>query len=523
VTTGARFQTPNEQFANSSVTAPLAGGKLNFYITGTSTRADTYSDSTLVTPNANPVVLDSAGRAGAIFLDPTITYKVVLTDSNDVQIWTADPVSNPASTAAFFSIHAGDPNGSVAGQASPLASVVWDTTSNIIWVCTTTGSSTTAVWTQATGQLAGAITFTGILSPPSFSTQQDNYNPTGLSTASELRINLGASASISGLAGGADGRAMLIVNYSSFVLTLLSQSTSSTSGNRFLIPAPIALGPNQSVGLRYDATSAGWRSTSSEEAAPTGADFKNLVVTNGATGDNQMTVTADNIVLVDSNGLTAQVSSVNVTADVTTSGANGLDTGSVGASTWYFVWVIYNPTTNTTASLLSLSSTAPTMPSGYTYRTRVGANVTDVSNHFMRIRQMGRKAQYKLTAGTNTLVPPNAANGVNGSTYSTTSPTLVAVTISGFVPSTASMIWVGSVGSWKNGASSSLLVAPSTAWGGTNNGPQGTAGNLFPIWISSTSTSNAPNAWMVLEGTSIGYAASAAGGAVSVFGWEDNI
>ena len=41
--------------------------------------------------------------------------------------------------------YAGNPNGSVAGDQYQL---LWDTTNNFLWVCTTTGSAATAVWTQ---------------------------------------------------------------------------------------------------------------------------------------------------------------------------------------------------------------------------------------------------------------------------------------------------------------------------------------------------------------------------------------
>jgi hypothetical protein len=68
-----------------------AGWKLNFYEAGTSTRLDTYSNDTLATANANPVIADSGGRFGDIFvLDQD--YKVVLTDADDVQISSNDPV-----------------------------------------------------------------------------------------------------------------------------------------------------------------------------------------------------------------------------------------------------------------------------------------------------------------------------------------------------------------------------------------------------------------------------------------------
>ncbi len=69
----------------------LAGAKLEFFQTGTSTKLDTYSDDGLTTANANPVVADAAGRWAAIFLRDE-DYKVTLSDSGDVQIWTADPV-----------------------------------------------------------------------------------------------------------------------------------------------------------------------------------------------------------------------------------------------------------------------------------------------------------------------------------------------------------------------------------------------------------------------------------------------
>ena len=74
---------------------PYVGGKLHFYETGTSTPLDTYSDSTLSTANANPVVADANGRFGDIFMK-TQDYKVVLKTTADVTIWTADPVSGTA-------------------------------------------------------------------------------------------------------------------------------------------------------------------------------------------------------------------------------------------------------------------------------------------------------------------------------------------------------------------------------------------------------------------------------------------
>jgi hypothetical protein len=58
----------------------------------------------------------------------------------------------------------------------------------------------------------------------------------------------------------------------------------------------------------------------------------------------------------------------------------GLDTGTVGANTVYYVFVIHNPSTGVTDGLISTSRTSPTMPSGYTKKRLLGFIRTDVSN-----------------------------------------------------------------------------------------------------------------------------------------------
>jgi microcystin-dependent protein len=71
--------------------APLAGGKLYTYQSGTTTPQATYTDSAGGTPNANPVVLDANGEA-AVWADPSLSYKFVLKNSSDVTQWTVDNV-----------------------------------------------------------------------------------------------------------------------------------------------------------------------------------------------------------------------------------------------------------------------------------------------------------------------------------------------------------------------------------------------------------------------------------------------
>jgi len=85
----------------------------------------------------------------------------------------------------------------------------------------------------------------------------------------------------------------------------------------------------------------------------------------------------------DSNGnvLVLGISS-NLTADITQSGAGGLDTGSEASDTRYYIWLIYKPSTNTLNLLLSTSSTSPTLPSGYTYKGLVGWVYNDADGDF---------------------------------------------------------------------------------------------------------------------------------------------
>lgn len=159
-----RFVSPNQQFFANPVTgAPLAGGFLYFYASGTSTPQNTYADQALATPNTNPVVLDSNGYANSVFL-ANLAYKVVLTDSNNVQLWTFDPVwTSDFSSYAQFQVVMGNPNGQLAGIAGtpgalPGSSVAWDYVNQILYVCTTTGSALTAVWTAVNPvSAAGAV------------------------------------------------------------------------------------------------------------------------------------------------------------------------------------------------------------------------------------------------------------------------------------------------------------------------------------------------------------------------------
>lgn len=104
--------------------------------------------------------------------------------------------------------------------------------------------------------------------------------------------------------------------------------------------------------------------------------YANLKITTTGAADNQsVVITADKIVIVDSSNSPAIRNNISVAVAIDNSGANGLDNGSLAASTGYFLYVIDNGAT--TAGLASTSATAPVMPSGYTYKALVGWCTTD--------------------------------------------------------------------------------------------------------------------------------------------------
>jgi hypothetical protein len=87
---------------------PINGGTATFYVTGTTTPTNVYADDALstslgsvVTTNAGGY-FEASGSPTSIYLDPAVTYKVVLKDGAGVVLRTVDPV-NPIAVSSFVS------------------------------------------------------------------------------------------------------------------------------------------------------------------------------------------------------------------------------------------------------------------------------------------------------------------------------------------------------------------------------------------------------------------------------------
>lgn len=132
--TGLVMPVPKMQFFNNSG-AVLSAGKLYSYAAGTTTPQPTYTDSSLGTPNTNPVILDAYGRA-TVYLSPDTAYKFTLQTSTGSTLWTQDNVSLPPTvtppapdavpTGAVLSYGAASaPTGYVLGDGSAIDRVVY--------------------------------------------------------------------------------------------------------------------------------------------------------------------------------------------------------------------------------------------------------------------------------------------------------------------------------------------------------------------------------------------------------------
>jgi hypothetical protein len=84
---------------------PLSGGKVHTYEATTSTRKATYTTAAAAVANANPVILDSRGEANIFW--STGSYKIVLTDSDDAEIYTVDSITLSATGEAGSSFRVG--------------------------------------------------------------------------------------------------------------------------------------------------------------------------------------------------------------------------------------------------------------------------------------------------------------------------------------------------------------------------------------------------------------------------------
>lgn len=228
-------------------------------------------------------------------------------------------------------------------------------------------------------------------------------------------------------------------------------------------------------------------------AMPGGMGVNNTVASN-----TTITMVADQLVLTDAQGRALPFGSAGAQNSATLNTANGAVVNgirsAIAASTFYYLYWIYNPATASLGVWADTSYTAPSFPAGYTFSAFVGETVTDGSSHFLRTIQNGRDIAIKPNAGS---LPALIAGGIINS------QTRTAFTVVGtVVPTTASKI--KALISNSGTANGTLAIAGSTDTGFTGSG--GAGANPSPLTVVAVGGASAiAYGDIVLEGTSLSY------------------
>lgn len=150
------FTPPYQQFFDSNGD-PLAGGKIYTYAAGTTTPKATYTAADGLTSLANPIVLDSAGRA-VIFIDGS--YRFDIYDSASNLIRSVDNVTNFSAIAAAASY-----------GSSLIANYSTGSPQFFAGDATVASASTVDLWAAGAPRvtITGTTTITSLGTPPSSS------------------------------------------------------------------------------------------------------------------------------------------------------------------------------------------------------------------------------------------------------------------------------------------------------------------------------------------------------------------
>lgn len=408
---------------------------------------------------------------------------------------------------------------------------------------------------SASANFTSTVSFNSVISPAALAANTADWNPAGLATANVIRFSCSSPISIQGIvAPVTDGQVLVLSNIGATnACKLTSQDAAeATPANRFALDRAVFIRPGRTLAIRYDLTTARWVLWQENTAQPSAAGAKNLRILNvanalgdtaPATPNNQNKIAFDEVTLEDASGGVVRIDTsyaysctVDITGSTFNASTGGIDTGAVAASTWYFHWVIYNPTTDVASCLDSIQTSfaSVTKPSGFTFGARVGANRTDASANkcFYRVQQYNRVASYINTTANagcsadNSLGPVQVAQGAGGTGANQLSPTTGAskqVTGNGFIaPTTAARVLMNGILTFNGNTCTFAQAAPNANYFGTQNGMGGTNNIQWPIFTGA----GASQGWMNLETNSIQYWANGAntgGCAIFAFSWEDNL
>lgn len=124
----------------------LSGGKIYTYAAGTTTPQATYTSAAGVTPHANPIILDSAGRVpgGEIWLTDGLVYKFVIETSTGSLLGTYDNITGVNSNFVNYTV-----------QEEVITATAGQTVFNLSTINYTPGTNSLTVYIDGVNQYVG--------------------------------------------------------------------------------------------------------------------------------------------------------------------------------------------------------------------------------------------------------------------------------------------------------------------------------------------------------------------------------
>lgn len=440
----------------------LAGGSVAFYIPNTSTFKQTWANAGQTILNQNPVILDQNGCAT---IYGTGSYRQVLQDASGNVAW--DKITTDTSAQQ-----------------------------NVFWAGNAAGTSNVIILTDA------------------------GFNGTDGSIVNFFPVSTNTGATTISIAS------------SSFTNIPVVKDT--TGGPTALTGGEIVQGgqPNV-VSVLYSAVQNNFHLLNTAIASASGANTPfcgavGLKITNGSAPNSVISLTANQIVMQTASGLVinrsnVSLTNINITTGNGTSTANGMDGEAPGTLNWLFIWAIDNGAAP--AGLVSSASgngLAPILPSGYTYKCRLGAMRIDGSNALYRTLQLGSEAQWTVVPGSNVAALPLIANSFGSywtsqSVSGTTPPTATKIVTQLSIDATAGGAASTHAGVAPNGNySTTPLTSPFPPCGGnaTTGAVQAVVTNIICAFTLESST--------LFTGQAIGAGGSLTA-SLSTMGWKDNV
>jgi hypothetical protein len=333
---------------------PYANGRVSFYVPGTTTTKVTWQDPNEATPNTNPVMLNSAGRA---IIWGSGEYREVLVDQFGNTIW--DQLTSDGASAVLSQL-----------GTSAYENLGGDVVDNGAGSLAYAGTASVAVTTtiQLGSIAAPTITLGGSATVASLGNACVQGEKKQLVAAAAGTVFV-ASANIIINNGGA--------NYTTLGGELINATCNGTAGGNpvwylTVVPTTLPTLPTSVVRSYLAGLTL---------SAPGSANTFSVSAGVAADGTNAAMMTLPAALRKSS-------------AAWAVGAANGcLDTGAIASTSWYGIFEIENPTSSVVDVLCTAevagTAPAPTLPSGYTLSRYIGSMKTDGSSNWITFLQNG--------------------------------------------------------------------------------------------------------------------------------------